>query len=297
MYECVQVGKDTFFMDCPSRVGIFRDGDAAWLIDSGSDKDAAKKVLGILSELGLRLEAAVVTHFHADHTGGAALLQQRTGCRLLLAEPTAPGAFPEINTALLYGAHPPKPLKGKFFLAQSARYEAAENADLPEGMLLTRLDGHAFAMLGVRTRDQVWFIGDSVASEHTFEKYKLTYLYDVEKFLQSLDTVASLEGKLFVPAHVAPFERAEDIVERNRRWVYETGDFLTELLKTPLTFESLLKRVFDQYALQMTFGQHTLLGATVRAFLTWLMDAGRVSYFCEDNLLYWKAAEQDAEGR
>ena len=42
----------------------------------------------------------------------------------------------------------------------------------------------------------------------------------------------------------------------------------------------------------MTFGQHTLLGATVRAYLTWLMDAGRVSYFCEDNLLYWKATER-----
>ena len=62
-------------------------------------------------------------------------------------------------------------------------------------------------------------------------------------------------------------------------------------MQTPRTFETLLKAVFDRYDLQMTFGQHTLLGATVRAFLTWLMDAGRVSYFCEDNLLYWKAAE------
>ena len=297
MYECVQAGKDTFFMDCPSRVGIFRTGDAAWLIDSGNDKDAAKKVLAILENMNLRLEAVIVTHYHADHTGGAALLQQRTGCRLMLAEPTAPGAFPEINTALLYGAHPPKPLKSKFFLAQGAHYEAVESANLPDGMRLTRLDGHAFAMLGVCTRDDVWFIGDSVASEHTFDKYKLTYLYDVEKFLQSLDTVASLQGKLFIPAHVAPFADATAIVERNRRWVYETADCVEGLLQTPMTFETLLKAIFDRYDLQMTFGQHTLLGATVRAFLTWLMDAGRASYFCEDNLLYWKAAGQDGEGR
>ena len=111
MYECVQVGENTFFMDCPSRIGIYRDGEAAWLIDSGNDKDAAKKVLKILDDLGLRLEAAIVTHYHADHTGGAALLQQRTNCRLYLAEPAAPGNFPEINTALLFGAHPPKPLR------------------------------------------------------------------------------------------------------------------------------------------------------------------------------------------
>ena len=113
----------------------------------------------------------------------------------------------------------------------------------------------------------------------------------MEKFLQTLDAVASLQGRLFIPAHVAPFEDAASIVERNRRWVYETGDCIVEFLQTPRTFETLLKAVFDRYDLQMTFGQHTLLGATVRAFLTWLMDAGRVSYFCEDNLLYWKAAE------
>ena len=291
MYECVQVGENTFFMDCPSRVGIYRDGGAAWLIDSGSDKDAAKKVLKILDDLGLRLEAAIVTHYHADHTGGAALLQQRTNCRLYLTEPSAPGDFPEINTALLFGAHPPKPLRTKFFLAQSARYEPVEAARLPEGMRLVRLDGHAFAMLGVCTPDAVWFLGDAVASEHTFDKYKLTYLYDVEKFLQTLDTVAALEGKLFIPAHVAPFEDAAPVVGRNRRWVYETGDCVVELLRFPQTFEMLLKAVFDRYGLQMTFGQHTLLGATLRAFLTWLMDEGRISYFCEGNLLYWKAAE------
>ena len=291
MYECVQVGKNTFFMDCPSRVGIYRDGEAAWLIDSGSDKDAAKKALKILDELGLRLEAAIVTHYHADHTGGGALLQQRTNCHLYLTEPYAPGTFPEINTALLFGAHPPKPLRTKFFLAQSARYEAVESAALPEGMRLTRLDGHAFAQLGVCTPDGVWFLGDSVVSEHTIDKYKLTYLYDVEKLLQSLDAVAALKGVVFIPAHVAPFADPAPIVEANRRWVLATGDHIVELLKAPQTFEALLKAIFDRYELQMTFGQHTLLGATVRAFLTWLMDAGRVSYFCEDNLLYWKATE------
>ena len=27
MYECVQAGENTFFMDCPSRVGVYRDGE------------------------------------------------------------------------------------------------------------------------------------------------------------------------------------------------------------------------------------------------------------------------------
>lgn len=150
MYECVQAGKDTFFMDCPSRVGIFRTGDAAWLIDSGNDKDAAKKVLAILEGMNLRLEAVIVTHYHADHTGGAALLQQRTGCRLMLAEPTAPGAFPEINTALLYGAHPPKPLKSKFSLPRARATRLRKAPPCPKacalrGWMVTPLPCWAYA--------------------------------------------------------------------------------------------------------------------------------------------------------
>lgn len=196
MYECIQVGQNTFYLDSPSKVGIYRPRRMR-LADStrGATATAQKRRWRQLEALGLRLEAAVVTHYHADHTGGAALLQQRTGCRLLIAQPLAPAAYPEINTALLYGAHPPKPLRGKFFLAPQADYEDAEQAALPEGMELVRLDGHAFAMLGVRTPDGVWFIGDSLAGEKTLEKYKLTYLYDVEKYLRSLERVSTLQGE------------------------------------------------------------------------------------------------------
>ena len=67
------------------------------------------------------------------------------------------------------------------------------------------------------------------------------------------------QGRLFIPAHVAPFEDAASIVKRNRRWVYETGDCIVEFLQTPRTFETLLKAVFDRYDLQMTFGQHLSL--------------------------------------
>lgn len=292
MYECIQVGQDTFYLDSPSKVGVYRHGECGWLIDSGSDRDGAKKALAALEALGLRLEAAVVTHYHADHTGGAALLQQRTGCRLLIAQPLAPAAYPEINTALLYGAHPPKPLRGKFFLAPQADYEDAEQAALPEGMELVRLDGHAFAMLGVRTPDGVWFIGDSLAGEKTLEKYKLTYLYDVEKYLRSLERVSTLQGELFVSAHPEPVRDVSALVEINRRWVEQTADFLCEALRTPTCPDELLKRVFDHYGLEMTFGQYALLGATVRAFLTYLMDEGRVQCQFQDNRLFWYSQPQ-----
>ena len=189
-------------------------------------------------------------------------MQQRTNCRLYLTEPSAPAISRRSTPPCSSARTRPKPLRTKFFLAQSARYEPVETAPLPEGHAPCPLGRPRFAQLGVCTPDDIWFLGDAVASEHTFDKYKLTYLYDVEKFLATLDTVANLRGKRFIPAHVAPFEDAASVVERNRRWVYETGDCIVELLQAPQTFETLLKAIFDRYDLQMTFGQHTLLGAT-----------------------------------
>ena len=71
MYELVQVGENTFYMDCPSKVGFYRTGgNEVVIIDSGNDKDAGKKIRKILDAQGWQLKAIYNTHSHADHVGG-----------------------------------------------------------------------------------------------------------------------------------------------------------------------------------------------------------------------------------
>ena len=71
MYELIQVGTNTYVIDCPAKIGLFVEGERAFLIDSGNDKDAGKKVLKILESRGWQLAAILNTHSHADHIGGA----------------------------------------------------------------------------------------------------------------------------------------------------------------------------------------------------------------------------------
>lgn len=51
----------------------------------------------------------------------------------------------------------------------------------------------------------------------------------------------------------------------------------------------LLKKIFDRYELRMNFDQHTLVGCTVRSYLTWLKNEGRIESFIEVNQLFWKS--------
>ena len=68
-------------------MGLYVKDDAhAYLIDSGNDKEAGKKILKILQAHGWNLDAVIVTHSHADHFGGCAVLQERTGCKVYGSE-------------------------------------------------------------------------------------------------------------------------------------------------------------------------------------------------------------------
>ena len=58
MYELIRLSEHDYFIDCPAKIGLVRINDRdVILIDSGSDKDAGKKVIKILDENGMTMSA------------------------------------------------------------------------------------------------------------------------------------------------------------------------------------------------------------------------------------------------
>lgn len=291
MYELVQVGTRTYYVECPAKIGLYDMGeDRVCLIDSGSDKDAAKKVLKILNARGWTLESILCTHHHADHIGGNRLLQERTGCRIygagldrVLMEHTI------LEPLTLLAGLPPKALRNKFLMAQESEVEELTQNVLPPGLEMVRLDGHSPAMTGFCTDDGVWFLADALTSQAVLEKYHISFLYDLGAYLESLERVAGLQGRLFIPAHAAPCEEIQSLAALNRDKCLEVLELVRRLCRTGLTIEALLSKVFDHYGLTLDLSQYVLAGSTLRSYLSYLLDRGEMELVVAENLLYWKS--------
>lgn len=295
MYELIQAGERAYYIDCPSRIGIYRiNEEEVCLIDSGNDKDAGKKVLKILAANGWRPKMIVNTHSHADHVGGNRVIQERTGCNVYCAgvdrvfvEHTA------LESSFLFGGSPYKELKNKFLLAQESKAEELTEEVLPEGMRMVRIDGHSFSMTAFGTEDGIWFIADGVSGEKIIEKYHISFLYDVEEYLKSLNRLKALEGRLFIPSHGEVYTDMDSIVERNRNKVFEIAGLLGDICKEEAGTEEIIQKVFDRYGLAMDANQYVLTGSTLRSYLSWMKGRGEMETEFRDNRFWWRAVREN----
>lgn len=290
MYELEQAGAGSYYVNCPAKIGIYvGEQKDAYLIDSGNDKDAGRKVRQILERQGWQLKAIFNTHSNADHIGGNRYLQTQTGCRIY-----APGlecAFtrhPVLEPAFLYGGYPCGALRHKFLMAQESDTEYLTDAVLPEGMRMLPLPGHFFDMVGFRTKDDVVYLADCLMSEDSLKKYGIGFLYDVAAYMDTLEKVKKMEAALFVPAHAPTAEKIAPLAEKNIAKVQEIAETIVMLLAEPMMFEPLLKRLFERYGLTMNFEQYVLVGSTVRSYLSYLADEGKVRANFDENCLLWE---------
>lgn len=290
MYELIHITDKTCYIQSPARIGLCLTGEnEVCLIDSGSDKDAGRKVRQHLDANSWRLAAIYNTHSNADHIGGNRYLQNQTGCRIY-----APGIecaftrFPVLEPAFLYGGFPCSDLRHKFLMAQESDCSVLSPEVLPDGFELIELPGHFFDMIGFRTPDGVVFLADCLSSRETLEKYQIGFIYDVAAYLTTLEHVKGMSAEMFVPAHAPVSENVSELAQYNIDKVHEIAEAILELCAEPLCFEQLLQKLFARYGLGMDFQQYVLVGSTVRSYLSWLKDSGEIAASFEDNMLLWR---------
>ncbi|MBQ7966217.1 MAG: MBL fold metallo-hydrolase [Ruminococcus sp.] len=290
MFELVKVTDCCYYIESPSKVGIYKRNDTdVYLIDSGSDKNSAKKTLKICSEQGWIIKGIINTHAHADHIGGNAYIQEKTGCDIFCSTIDRPFIeHPIINPLHIYGGYIPQEMEHKFFLAKESVTKDISSTDFPSELKTYDISGHSLGMIAIVTPDNVAFVGDIVSSEEIIKKYGITYLLDIKKHLESLTFVENMSADKFIMSHVETVDDIRPLIKLNRDKLYEICDMILAMLKEPLTFEVLLQKLFYHYELRMSIRQNSLVGSTVRSYLSYLKNEGKVDVIIDDNLILWK---------
>ncbi|MPM26294.1 hypothetical protein SDC9_72795 [bioreactor metagenome] len=100
--------------------------------------------------------------------------------------------------------------------------------------------------------------------------------------------VETMKANVFVPSHAEATKDMKELACLNREKVHEIARKLLSFLSVPVITEEIIKKVFDEYGLEMNFEQYVLVGSTIRSYLSWLRDTGRIDAVFEGNRLLWQ---------
>ena len=142
--------------------------------------------------------------------------------------------------------------------------------------------------VGIKTSDNIVFLADSVFSEETINKYHLFFIYDVKEYLNTLKKIAQMKAELFIPSHCEATKDIINLVKENERKVQEVIQVIYDFCEKEVTFEEVLKYIFDHYSLTMNANQYVLIGSTIRSYLSYLADENKITYEFKENKMIWR---------
>jgi len=177
-----------------------------------------------------------------------------------------------------------------------------------DALSIVALPGHYFGMVGAMTPDGVFFIADALAGAPIIEKYGVYFFYDLAAELETLSMLERAEAAWFVPSHAEPVRDIKPLVALNRDKIFEIADWIVKLASegkvwaateaaiggpredsaARASLEDIVAGVCARYSIALNADQHVLVGSTIRSYLSWLCDQGRLEYGFERNRMIFR---------
>ena len=279
----------------PVNIGAYVIEGEAVLIDSGNDSSSGRKILRLAEETGWNIRLIINTHFHADHVGGNAFIQKRTGCGIAASAKETPFIdMPEMEPEILWSGRAPKAICNKFLQAEPSNVTiTATPGTVIEGwgLRIIALPGHAHGQIGVLTPDGVFFMADSVISERILNKYGIPFTADYGSAMETFDMLDAFSADYFVPSHGDICKDITPVTAANRNCLTALKDEILEICSEPSTRDGILGKLAKRHGLNMDLPQYVLIHSTVAAIISPLIDSGELLCSFEDGTLSLKSRQ------
>lgn len=289
--ELKQIGSKTFCIEHDTNIGIhFTDDGRMYLIDTGSKGDG-EKIDEILSREGWVPSCIINTHTHIDHIGGNEFLMRKYGIPAYCTDyDMAFAHYSELEAAYMNGGYPAEKLRTIFAHPGMIGFRSIEK-ETPDGIDWTYLPGHSFGMIGIRTSDDIWFLGDSYLSRSFLKQYTFGFIYNVEAYIDTLKKLKEFKGSLFVPSHGIIETDIVPTLEQNLRSVAEMCSMICETCREYRGQDEILQQMYERLRMHARPAQHALLSSTVKSYLTYLQDRNKLECRFVDNIMKWRTQE------
>lgn len=289
--ELKQIGSKTFCIEHDTNIGIhFTDDGRMYLIDTGSKGDG-EKIDEILSREGWVPSCIINTHTHIDHIGGNEFLMRKYDIPAYCTDYDMVFAhYSELEAAYMNGGYPAEKLRTIFAHPGMIGFRSIEK-ETPDGIDWTYLPGHSFGMIGIRTSDDIWFLGDSYLSRSFLKQYTFGFIYNVEAYIDTLKKLKECKGVLFVPSHGILETDIVPTLEQNLRSVAEMCSMICETCREYRGQDAILQQMYERLRMHARPAQHALLSSTVKSYLTYLQDRNKLECRFVDNIMKWRTQE------
>lgn len=289
MYELHHLKGNTYYIDGPTNCGVYvlNEFKDVALIDAGSSDDGIN-IYETLKKNGMRVTHIIFTHCHADHSGGALYIYKMTGCKMIASK--IERAFfrdSKLDIGFLYGGYPLDEYDGKLMHIEDNK-EIYALDQIPEGLQSFKLPGHHYGMIGIKTKDDVYFVADTLGSINLVDKAHILLIYDVGGYLDSLSYVESLNGKIVVPSHSEVTDNIKPTVEFNRKKIFEIQHVLLNYLHEEHNCVECTQYIFSYYNLKISYNKYMLILSTIRSYLSYLSNNKLIINYFKDNRLLFK---------
>jgi glyoxylase-like metal-dependent hydrolase (beta-lactamase superfamily II) len=292
--ELHKIKGNTYYINSPTNIGIYVfKNKFCLLIDSGINSSAAKKFDDVLKSNNLHPKYIINTHAHYDHSGGNKYFKDNYSGTLVYSSKKE-GVYiqnPELSPIIIFSSSPPKdlyesikPVTVDFIL------EYGINKINDEKFEIISLSGHSAEHIGIITPEKVCFLGDSIFSNYTLDKYSLPYLFDIEKTLLSLNTLKDVDADYFLISHgkdVLSKNELLALIDRNISNIETHIDSLLVLLDQPCTREDILQNLIILNDINLNIDSYFIHLASVSAFIAYLLNKNLIQYSIEGGKLYY----------